>query len=179
MTSAMASAAGNPDGHVPVPAAARAVDTSHPDHVIGNGTAASCTSAKVVAAVAQGGIVRFRCGSGHVTIHMTATARVFNNKPDVVIDGQNRVTLDGGAKRRIIYMNTCDSKLVWTTSHCQDQAHPTLTVQNITLRNGRSFGHETEDGGGAIFDRGGRLKVVNVSFFGNRCASTGPDVGGA
>src|SRR4051812_26148596 len=81
------SAAGNPDGHVLVPVAARAVDTSHPDHVIGNGTAASCTSAKFVAAVAKGGIIRFRCGPGHVTIHMTATAKVFNNKPDVVIDG--------------------------------------------------------------------------------------------
>jgi hypothetical protein len=172
-------AAGNPDGHVPVPPAARAVDTSHPDHVIGNGTPASCTSAKVVAAVAKGGVIRFSCGPGHKTIHMAATAKVFNNRPDVVIDGQNRVTLDGGGQRRIIYMNTCDPNLVWTTSHCQDQAHPTLTVQNITLRGGRSFGHETEDGGGAIFDRGGRLKVVNARFFGNRCASTGPDIGGA
>ena len=35
------------------------------------------------------------------------------------------------------------------------------------------------DGGGAIFVRGGRFKVVNCRFFGNRCASTGPDVGGA
>src|SRR4051794_13766684 len=148
-------AAGNPDGHVPVPPAARAADTSHPDHVIGNGTPASCTSAKVVAAVAKGGIIRFRCGPGVVVIHMAATARVFNNKPDVVIDGRNRVILDGGGKRRILYMNTCDPDLVWATSHCQDQAHPTLTVQNVTLRNGRSFGHETEDGGGAIFDRGG------------------------
>ena len=35
------------------------------------------------------------------------------------------------------------------------------------------------DGGGAIFVRGGRFKVVNTRFYGNRCASTGPDVGGA
>src|SRR5258708_18592662 len=38
-------APGNPAGHAFVPAAAQAVDTSHPDHVIGNGTPASCTSA--------------------------------------------------------------------------------------------------------------------------------------
>ena len=35
------------------------------------------------------------------------------------------------------------------------------------------------DGGGAIFVRGGRFRVVNSGFYGNRCASTGPDVGGA
>ena len=65
-------------------------------------------------------------------------------------------------------MNTCDQSLVWTTSHCQNQAHPTLTVQNITFRNGRSSGRQTEDGGGAIFVRGGRFKVVNAKFYGNR-----------
>jgi len=32
---------------------------------------------------------------------------------------------------------------------------------------------------GAIFARGGRLKVVNTPFAGNRCDATGPDVGGA
>ncbi|MBZ0120781.1 MAG: hypothetical protein K8H88_27555, partial [Sandaracinaceae bacterium] len=31
----------------------------------------------------------------------------------------------------------------------------------------------------AIFARGGRLKIVNARFFDNRCADTGPDVGGA
>ena len=40
--------------------AARAVDTSHPDHVVGNGTPSSCTSRKVVAAVAKGGVITFR-----------------------------------------------------------------------------------------------------------------------
>ncbi len=173
------SAAGNPDGHVPVPPEARAVDTSHPDRVVGNGTAASCTSKKVVQAVARGGIIRFRCGARHVTIRMHATAKVHNDRPDVVIDGKGLISLDGGGVRRILYLNTCDQSLVWTTSHCQDQAHPTLTVQNITFKHGRSSGRQTEDGGGAIFVRGGRLKVVNARFYGNRCASSGPDVGGA
>jgi hypothetical protein len=178
-SAAPVAAAGNPDGHAPVPVEARAVDTSHPDRWVGTGTPASCTSKKVVAAVARGGIIRFKCGPRHVTIRMTATAKVFNDRKDVVIDGKSRITLDGGGLRRILYMNTCDQSLVWTTSHCQDQPHPTLTVQNITFRNGRSTGHDTMDGGGAIFVRGGRLKVVNSAFYGNRCASTGPDVGGA
>lgn len=170
---------GNPGGNAPVPPEARAVNTSSPDHVIGSGTATSCTSEALVAAVAQGGIIVFNCGPSPVTIPMHATARVFNNRPNVVIDGGGLVTLDGQGARRIIYMNTCDQSLVWTTSHCQNQDHPTLTVQNFTLINGRSSGTATMDGGGAIFVRGGRFKVVNSRFFGNRCAGTGPDVGGA
>ena len=179
VSAAPVSGAGNPAGEAPIPVEARAVDTSTPDHVIGNGTARSCTSRKVVRAVAKGGIIRFRCGKKPVTIGMKATARVFNDRPNVVLDGRGRVTLDGGGVRRILYMNTCDQRQVWTTPHCQNQDHPTLTLQNITLRNGRAKGNETMDGGGAVFVRGGRLKVVNSTFLGNRCAAVGPDVGGA
>jgi predicted outer membrane repeat protein len=69
---------------------------------------------------------------------------------------------------------------VWTTSHCQDQAAPRLVVQNITLTAGDSTGQRYEGGGGgAIFDRGGRLRIVDATFSGNRCDSTGPDLGGA
>ena len=50
---------GNPNVHVPVPAPGRAVNTIHPNHVIGHGTPASCTSAAVVRAVAEGGIITF------------------------------------------------------------------------------------------------------------------------
>jgi hypothetical protein len=171
-------AAGNVGGDAPVPPEARAVDTSEPDQLIGNGTAASCTSRRVVRAVARGGVIRFRCGKRPMVIRMKATARVFNDQPDVVLDGRGRVTLDGGGLRRILYLNTCDPDLVWTTPHCQNQDHPTLTVQNLTLRNGRASGRETMDGGGAIFVRGGRLKVINSTFVGNHCAASGPDVGG-
>jgi hypothetical protein len=34
-------------------------------------------------------------------------------------------------------------------------------------------------GGGAIYVRGGRVKLVNSRFVRNRCDTTGPDVGGA
>jgi hypothetical protein len=147
--------------------------------VVGNGTVASCTSAAVVAAVAAGGIITFACGPSPVTIAMTATAKVVNTSAQVVLDGGGRVTLDGGGARRILYLDTCDPAQTWTTSHCQDQATPQLTVQNLTLANGNSTG-ETFDGGGggAIFDRGGRLKVVNSRFVNNRCDATGPDLGG-
>ena len=178
-TASPMSAHGNPDGDAPVPPAGRAVDTSRPDRYVGDGTRASCTSKAVVRAVAKGGIIRFRCGRRPMTIRMKATAEVFNDRPNVVLDGRGKVTLDGMGERRIIYMNTCDQRLVWTTPHCQDQDHPTLTVQNLTFRNGRARGSDATDGGGAIFARGGRFKAINAGFFGNRCASSGPDVGGA
>ncbi len=170
---------GNPDGNASPPAGARTEDTSDPDVVIGSGTAASCTSAAVVNAVAHGGIITFDCGPDPVTIEMAETAKVFNDTgPDIVIDGGGTVTLSGGGERRILYMNTCDPDQVWTTSHCQDQDHPRLTVQNITFVDGNSKGDDP-DGGGAIWIRGGRFKLVNTRFFDNVCDDSGPDVGGA
>jgi len=174
-------AAGNPRGAAGVPAEARAVDTSHPDRVIGNGSPAGCTSGAVVDAVAAGGIITFDCGPNPVTITLTATAKIRNDTgPDIVLDGGGKVTLSGGGRRRILYMNTCDAAQVHTTSHCQDQDHPRLTVQNLTFVDGNSTGDMTEGGGGgAIFVRGGRLKVVGSRFFRNVCDGTGPDLGGA
>ena len=160
------------------PAAERAVDTSHPDHVVGRGTAASCTSANVIAAVRAGGIIRFSCGPHHVTIKLAATAKVVNTSRLVVLDGGGLVTLSGQG-RRILYMDTCDPAQVWTTSHCQDQASPKLVIQNMTFTNGNSTGQRFDGGGGgAIFDRGGRLRIVNSVFAGNRCEHDGPDIGG-
>ena len=131
--------AGNPAGTAVVPAAAQAVNTSNPTRVIGNGTAASCTSNAVVQAVAKGGIITFNCGPEHVTIPMTQTAKIVNNTgPEIVIDGGGKVTLSGQDQRRILYMNTCDQAQVWTTSHCQNQDHPRLTIQNLTFQAGNS-----------------------------------------
>ena len=173
--------AGNPDGHATVPAAARAVDTSRPTRVVGKGTAASCTSAAVVRAVARGGLITFSCGPKPVTIRLTKTAKVRNDRRAVtVIDGGGKVTLSGGGKRRVLYMNTCDAALGITSSHCQDQSTPRLTLQNLTIARGNSTGLRKEGGGGgAVFVRGGRLKVVNSRFFRNSCDATGPDLGGA
>ncbi|MBI5785477.1 MAG: hypothetical protein HZA64_08480 [Rhodocyclales bacterium] len=171
--------AGNQVGSYPVPVEARAEDVSAPDHVVGAGTGASCTADAFIQAVAQGGKITFNCGPDPVTITLSRPAKVFNDKPDVVIDGGGLVTLSGGGNTRILYMNTCDPNQVWTTSHCQDQAQPRLTVQNLTFIDANSTNEATYDGGGAIWVRGGRFKVVNSRFFNNVCASTGPDVGGA
>ena len=139
----------------------------------------------MVKAVAQGGIITFNCGTAPVTITMTATARVRNTSHQVVLDGGGLVTLSGGGKRQILYMNTCDARQKITTSDCYNQQWPQLTVQNITLKNGNSRVRQSQaaqfggGGGGALFDLGGQLKVVNSRFLDNRCYQSGPDLGGA
>jgi hypothetical protein len=164
---------GNPDGHAYVPAAGRAVSTARPDHVIGNGTPASCTSAAVVQAVAMGGIITFSCGPRPVTITMTATAKIVAGDR-IVIDGGGKVTLSGGGKIRILYMSTCQN--------CWEQTGPQLIVQNMRFTDGyagaRQTGASADYGGGAIFDQGGQLRVVNSTFIDNRCYQYGPDLGG-
>lgn len=180
---------GNPNGHFPVPAAGRAVSTSHPNHVIGKGTPASCTSAAVVRAVAAGGIVRFNCGKKPVTIVMTATANVPKTRHLVVLDGGGLVTLSGDHKRRILFSDTCAG--TWSTSDCVNQPYPRIVVQNITLEYGFNGTHQATctanaprcwyggvDGGGAVYAEGGQFKAVNSRFIGNRCYSFGPDLGG-
>ncbi|MBN2722740.1 MAG: hypothetical protein JXR95_01580 [Deltaproteobacteria bacterium] len=148
--------------------------------MIGDGTPDSCTSEAVVNAVAQGGIIAFNCGEEPITITLDETAKIFNNTTDdIVIDGGNLVTLSGNGLHRILYMNTCDPDQAWTTNHCQNQDTPRLTVQNLTFINGNSIGEDMDGGGGgAIFVRGGRVKIVNCRFFLNQCEETGPDIGG-
>ena len=172
--------AGWSEGHCSVPVEAGPEDVSDPTTVVGTGTPESCTAAAFVDAVARGGTIVFACGPDPVTITLAEPAKVFNDAdPDVVIDGGGLVTLGGGGRSRILYMNTCDPDQHWTTSHCQDQDHPRLTVQNVTFADGDSRNETEYDGGGAIWVRGGRFKIVNCRFFNGLCADVGPDVGGA
>ena len=172
--------AGNPDGNCTVPAEAQAEDSSSPDHVVGTGTPASCTGQAFIDAVALGGVITFDCGPDPVTVVLESPAKVFNDTgPEIVIDGGGLVTLSGGGTSRILYMNTCDPNQVYTTEHCDDQDHPRLTVQNLTFINADSSNDTDYDGGGAIWVRGGRFKVINSRFFNNVCADVGQDLGGA
>jgi len=175
-------AAGNPDGHCAVPAEARPEDVSSPRTVIGTGTPASCTGTAFVAAVALGGVITFDCGADPVTITLTATAKVFNDTgPKVVIDGGGKVTLSGGGRVRILYQNTCDPAQRPTSAKCNDQETPALTLQNLTFVDGSAKGLPDTDnlgGGGAVWVRGGRLKILNSRFFNNVCDDLGSDVGG-
>jgi hypothetical protein len=180
---------GNPAGHFLVPAAGSAVNTSQPDHVIGDGTPASCTSAAVVSAVAKGGIITFSCGKKAVTILMTATASVTKTEHLVVLDGGGLVTLSGGGQRRILFSDTCAG--TWSTDNCVSQPYPQIVVQNITFEDGFDSTHQATctasipqcwyggvNGGGAIYVEGGQFKAVDSRFIDNRCYGSGPDLGG-
>jgi hypothetical protein len=172
--------AGNPDGACDVPSEGGLADSSSPTTVVGRGTPESCTADAFVDAVANGGVITFDCGAAPVTITLDRTAKIFNDTgPEIVIDGGGLVTLSGAGNHRILYMNTCDEAQVWTTAECDNQDHPRLTVQNLTFIDASSKNETEYDGGGAIWVRGGRFKVVNSRFFNNVCADTGPDVGGA
>jgi len=164
---------GNRAGHASVPPAGQAVSTAHPDHVIGDGTAASCTPAAVVQTVAMGGIITFNCGPQPVTITMTQTANIVHGDL-IVIDGGGKVTLSGGGKIRILDMDTCPG--------CWEQSGPHLIVQNMRFIDGyfgaQQVSGSANYGGGAIFDQGGQLTVVNSAFVGNGCYQFGPDLGG-
>ena len=177
--------AGYPDGHAPIPLEGPAEDVSSPTTVVGTGTPASCTGAAFVAAVANGGVITFNCGPDPVTIVLTSTAKVFNNKgTKLVIDGGNKVTLSGGGKIRILYMATCDKAQVYPPGpgDCNTNPGVQLVVQNITFVDGNAKGipegTNNNGGGGAIHAQGGSLKVVNARFFNNVCDDLGSDVGG-
>jgi hypothetical protein len=177
--------AGWAEGNATVPDAGKAEDVSSPTAVIGTGTAASCTSEALVTAVAKGGIITFNCGDDPVTITMTATAKVFNDKgTKLVIDGGNKVTLSGGGTRRILYMSTCNKDQVYPpgSGDCNTNPGVQLVVQNLTFIDGSAKGigdgTNNDGGGGAIYAQGGSLKVVNSRFFNNVCDELGSDVGG-
>lgn len=172
--------AGTADAACDVPAEAGLEDISSPTTVVGTGTAESCTPDAFIDAVAQGGVITFDCGPDPVTITLDRPAKIFNDTgPKIVIDGGGLVTLSGGGRTRILYMNTCDEAQHWTTPHCDNQDHPQLTVQNLTFVDADASDEGEYDGGGAIWVRGGRFKVVNSRFFNNRCGEEGPDLGGA
>ena len=179
---------GNPNGAAAVPSGMGLEDVSRPDHVVGNGTAASCTSAAVLAAAGAGGVVTFSCGASPVTITLSQTIKVRNSTSRLVLDGGGKVTLSGGGARRILYTDTCDTSLGSVSGNCLYAPQgPRVTVQNLTLADGNATNatyvspgdtNQGSNGGGAIFQLGGRLKVVRSVFVRNRCATTGPDLGG-
>ena len=155
------------------------VDTSVPDHVVGTGTAGSCTDAALRTAVGMGGSITFDCG-GEATIAVTAVIDVPTDR-NTTLDGGGRVTLDGGGANQILSFNHGDYRVNTVV----------FTLQGLTLRNGRATGTRMfapapvpcsqgfYDGfGGAVYVRDGTLHVFDCVFENNQAASLGPDVGG-
>jgi hypothetical protein len=188
--------AGNPDfacTSLPIPSQALPADVSHPTTVVGTGTPASCTFAALDAAVRRGGVVTFDCGPAPVTIPVTATltpptSNAYAGEPpvDTVLDGGNRVTLDGGGAVRLLSFVHAGS---WRKNL------DALTLQHLVLAHGKATGTQAipactqtpndgcstgwDDGqGGALLVRDGQLRIVDVTFTGNEAALLGPDTGG-
>ncbi|MCA9663882.1 MAG: hypothetical protein KC486_36490, partial [Myxococcales bacterium] len=139
--------------------------------VVGDGTPGSCTEAALASAVAGGGAVVFDCGDAPHTITLSAAIAV---TADVVIDGDDRITLAGAGADRLLEIETGNFEALT----------PHLTVQRLHFTGGRAsgtaipLGTDVDGGGGAIYLHGGSLTVLDSSFTGNACALEGPDVGG-
>jgi hypothetical protein len=191
--------AGNPSGScttLTLPSEAQLVDTSSATTVVGMGTPASCTFDALNSAVTKGGIITFNCGPNPVTIPVTATltpptSNAYAKDPSltIVIDGGNKITLDGGGNVRI---------LSWIHSGSWRLNTDTLTLQRIRLINGKTTPTEKipycppsgsipntacstgyDDGqGGAVNMQDGNLRVIDSIFESNQAALLGPDTGG-
>ncbi|MGC9983398.1 MAG: hypothetical protein ABSF35_07175 [Polyangia bacterium] len=174
--------AGNPNGSCSsgVPARGQPADTSSPTTVVGTGTEASCTLAQLKAAATAGGVITFNCGSGPVTILVTATLNLPTSK-NTLIDGGNKITLDGGGVVQILNFNSPG----FQTNTMG------LTLQHITLINGKTTPTQAiptapapcsqgwDDGeGGALYMRDGNLTIIDSIFMNNQAAPLGPDTGG-
>jgi hypothetical protein len=174
--------AGNPNGSCStgVPARGQPADVSKPTTVVGAGTAASCAFSQLQAAATLGGIITFNCGSCPVTIPVGATLNLPTTK-NTVIDGGNKITLDGGNAVQILRFDSANFQ-------ANDNG---LTLQHITLVNGKTTptlaiptapapcSQGWNDGeGGALYMRDGNLTVIDSIFTNNQGAPLGPDTGG-
>jgi predicted outer membrane repeat protein len=116
--------------------------------VVGDGTAASCTEAALVAALAGGGLVTFNCG-GPATIILSVEQDI---QLDTTIDGGGLITLSGGDTTRLFFSD----------------GGVRLTISNIILRDGGS-----PVGGGLIEASGAHVALTNVRLLSSSAAYNG------
>lgn len=125
--------------------------------IVGNGTANSCTVASLQNKLATGGIVTFNCGSTPLLLTLTSPLVINKNSE---INGGNLIILSGNKTSRLIENNA------------------SLTLKNITLRDGYSYG---ADGGAAVWNHyRANLTTYNGKFLNNisQINPESPDHGG-
>jgi len=134
-----------------------------PEITVGDGSAASCTEAALVEAVARGGRIVLDCGTEPHTIPLSSTLEV--TVDGTVIDGRGTVTLDGQGSVRVI----------------RSDNHITVTLKDLGIRNGRADGDSADTGSGGGVFRGwrGTLVVTGCVFSGNAASTEGEIGGGA
>ncbi|MGC4068469.1 MAG: choice-of-anchor Q domain-containing protein [Polyangiaceae bacterium] len=76
------------------------------NRVVGTGSAESCTASALSSAISGGGNVTFDCGAEPVTIGISSAIQVTKA---TVVDGQGRVTLDGGGRSQIFVVSSNNS----------------------------------------------------------------------
>jgi hypothetical protein len=154
--------------------AAAGAGTAHAAGVVGNGTPGSCTEAALNAALAGGGTVTFNCGASPVVIPITSQKVI---AAPTVVDGGSAdlVILDaGGTNRHFASRQTIGG------------TNGSLTVRNLTLRNGRCPVPEPPDppqptpgyGGSIRSGIDSPLTIQDSRFLNNVCDVAGIDVGG-
>lgn len=119
--------------------------------VVGNGTEESCHEGALIEAVSHGGYVLFDCGEEPVTIKVSSEIAI--NK-ETIIDGEGKVTLDGGGASRIFFVSSI------------------LSVRNLLFVNCAAKGDE--ESGGAI--SGGwrsTVEVIGCTFIDNAADNAG------
>ena len=170
------------------------VDVSNPRTIVGTGSPSSCSEDGLQAAIAAGGVITFNCGAQPVVIPITSQHE-FRNDMDTVMDGGNKVTLQGNGSTRLFLAKSGDAPWHGGTPPYYQSTHTAVTFQNITLANGHSTGTpipalppgappycsqgtEIDGGGGVIYVQDMVLHVINSTFINNHSAPLGPDVAG-
>jgi predicted outer membrane repeat protein len=117
---------------------------------VGSGTAASCTADALKQAVAPGGSVTFDCGDGPVTIAISAPIQVGK---ETVVDGEGKITLDGGGASQIFVVTS------------------KLSVRNLRFINGKA----AKDASGGAVSGGWRsnVEVIGCTFEDNSAGTSG------
>lgn len=148
--------------------------------VVGTGTAASCTTAALDAALGGGGTVTFNCGGGPVTITDNLTI-----SQGTTLDGTGQqVTIDGGGTGSVITVNSGVQFAVTNLTLTNGSNTVGGGIDNasgrVTLTNSTVSGNSAGDlgGGGGIYNVSGTVTLGATILVGNS-ASSGPDCFGA
>lgn len=134
-------------------------------HVVGDGSAASCTTTALNAALELGGKVSFNCGTAPVTLTVDAPLLI---RDGTELIGGGLITLDGNDQTRIMRL----------------ESHATASISGLTFQHGNSQaieGQESADGSGGAIYRGwqSHLDVRDCDFVANHADATNGFGGGA
>jgi hypothetical protein len=126
---------------------------------VGDGTPASCTEAALRTAFVAGGKIAFNCGAAPTTIKVTSP---LISPQDVLLDGENNITISGGGTTRI-FEGTTGKK---------------MTLQRLTVRDG--FADDNKGAGALHTNWRSELTVIGCRFVDNVGTATNSErAGGA